>query len=331
MSAQPSLELLDLAPLLDANELNDQPRSEEAPRMALDLIDDSPTQPRQDYDPVTLQELADSIKAAGDVLQPVSLRPNPDAPGRYFLNFGHRRVRAARLAGLPDVPYFIGQQCDSFAQVIENEQRDNLRPLELAAFIRDRMAAGLSQQEIAQRLGKSKTAISTAATLADAPPVVVEALRSRKVDGVSPAYELIKLHAVYPEAVEQWVRAQESISRTDVAGLRRRLEAPATPAAPVVAVTDPAPANLAVEPTPPVPDVAPKPADKPAKATAVGQTAKPAPAARVLMATYKGQPLVLDRVAEPPQEGHVYGYRPGSTRRMTVPAAEVRLVGFADA
>lgn len=306
MSALP-FELPDLKPLLDADDLNGPPR-EEAPRMALDLIDDSPTQPRQEYDPHTLQELADSIKSAGDVLQPVSLRPNPDVPGRYFLNFGHRRVRAARMAGLPDVPYFIGQQCDSFAQVIENEQRDNLRPLELAAFIRDRMAEGFSQQEIAQRLGKSKTAISTAAALADAPPVVVEALRSRKVDGVSPAYELVKLHAGHPYAVEQFIAGATEISRAAIGELRQRLEAP-----PAVTVSAPAAEPAGEGESAPAPSPS-----KPAKA----------PAALVLMAEYKGQPLVLDWVTAPPASGQVFGRRPGSARRLTVPAAEVKLVGF---
>lgn len=320
-ATKPRVVLGALKPLLDVDRLDDAPapaaRSAEAPRMALDLIDDSPTQPRQEYDPVLLQELADSIAVAG-VLQPVSLRPNPEAPGRYFLNFGHRRCRAARMAGLSEVPYFLGQQCDSFAQVIENEQRENLRPLELAAFIRDRLAEGFSQQEIARRLGKSKSAISTAAALAEAPPVVVEALRSGKVDGVSPAYELVKLHAAHPQAVAKFIAEADEIPRAAVADLRQRLEAPpaATPAAPA----DARPAETAEAVTAPT---------KPAKTPAAGQTAKPALPRKVLMAEYKGQPLVLDLDRVPEGEGQLYGCRPGSTRRLTVPATEVKLVGFA--
>lgn len=321
-ATKPRISLNGLKPLLKLDELDRDdgppaPPREEPPRMALDLIDDSPTQPRKEYDPVTLQELADSITAAGDVLQPVSLRPNPDVPGRYYLNFGHRRVRAARMAGLTDVPYFIGQQCDSFAQVIENEQRDSLRPLDLAAFIRDRMAEGFTQQDIARRLGKSKTAVSTAAALADAPLVVVEALRSGKVDGVSPAYELVKLHAAHPGAVQQFIGTQGEISRAAIGELRQQLEAS-------LAVNDSAPAG---DPLAGKGDAAAAPS-MPAKAPSAGQAAKPALPRKVLMAEYKGQPLVLDLDRVPEGQGQLHGCRPGSTRRLTVPAAEVKLVGF---
>jgi ParB family chromosome partitioning protein len=314
---KPRITLGGLSPLLDINELDDAPapaaRSEEAPRMALEFIDPDPNQPRKEFNPETLKELADSIKSAGDVLQPISLRPNPDRPGYFIINFGHRRYLAAHMAGLADVPYFIGHQCDSFAQVIENEQRDNLRPLELAAFIRDRMADGFSQQEIARRLGKSKSAISTAATLAEAPPVVVEALRSGKVDGVSPAYELVKLHAVHPEAVASFIAEAQSIPRAAVSELRERLESP-PPAATVSAHAAEAPA------------LAPA---KPAKApAAAGQPAKPAPVARALLGEYKGQPLVLNVDREPGTDGRIYGRRPGTNRWLNVPAAEVKLVGF---
>jgi ParB family chromosome partitioning protein len=310
-----ALPTLDLPPLLDVAGLGDDlPPREEPPRMALDLIDEDPHQPRKQFDPQTLQELADSITAAGGVLQPVSLRPNPDAPGRYIINFGHRRCRAARMAGLADVPYFIGHQCDSFAQIIENEQRDDLSPLDLAAFIRDRVAEGFSQQEIAQRLGKSKGYVSKAAALAEAPALVVEAVRTGKVVGVTPAYELINLHAAHPEAVEQLVAAPQEVTRAAIVELRERLEAP--PAVAVSAQAAETPASAATAPA------------KPPKAAAAGQTAKPAPAALVLMAEYKGQPLELDTMNAPPASGQIFGRRPGSTRRLTVPAADVKLVGF---
>jgi ParB family chromosome partitioning protein len=249
----------------------------------------------------------------------VSLRPNPEAPGRYFLNFGHRRVRAARMAGLTEVPYFIGQQCDSFAQVVENEQRENLNPLELAAFIRDRLTEGFSQQEIARRLGKSKSAISTAAALAEAPPVVVEALRSGKVDGVSPAYELVKLHAAHPEAVSQFIAESKEIPRAAVSELRERLEAP-PPAVTVSAPASVAPASEG--------DTAPARAKQAKAPTAAGHPANPAPAGRALLGEYKGQPLVLNVDREPGTEGRIYGRRPGTNRWLNVPAAEVKLVGF---
>ena len=314
MTARPPRISLDgLAPLLSLDELDDdRPPREEAPRMALDLVDEDPDQPRKEFNPQTLQELADSITAAGGVLQPVSLRPNPDVPGRYIINFGHRRCRAARLAGLSEVPYFIGHQCDSFDQVIENEQRDNLSALDLAAFIRDRLADGFSQQEIAQRLGKSKGFVSKAAALADAPAVVVDALRTGKVDGVTPAYELTKLHTDHPNAVEQLVAGKKEVTRAAIVELRERLDA-----SPVTDSAQPAATEAEAEPS------------RPKAAPAAGQTAKPVTDSLVLMGEYKGQPLELDCSAKPTREGHVFGRRPGSPRRLTVPAADVKLIGFA--
>jgi ParB family chromosome partitioning protein len=325
-ATKPRISLGGLKPLLKLDELDrddDQvaPRSEEAPRMSLDLIDEDPNQPRQVYDPEKLQELADSIKAEGDVLQPVSLRPNPEAPGRYILNFGHRRCRAARIAGLVDVPYFVARKISSFTQVIENEQRENLTPMELALFIRDRMAEGMRQQEIAHGLGKSKTYVSKAAALIDAPAVVVEACSSGKVTGVDEAYELRNLHRDNPHAAEQLITQHQEIPRSAILAVRRQIEAPVA----VEHEATQAPLKL-VAPTPTPTPVATK-AEVGAPTAAV-PAAKPA--ARVVMGEYKGQPLVLDFSAEPPRDGHVFGRRPGSTRRLTVPAEDVRLVGFAD-
>ncbi len=331
MAQKPRITLGSLKPLLNTRELDDEQfapaPSRDPSRMSLDLIDEDPKQPRRQHDPVKLQELADSIKAAGDVLQPVSLYPNPDAPGRYIVNFGHRRCRAARMAGMVDVPYFLGRKLTSFDQVIENEQREDLSPMDLALFIRDRMGEGMQQQEIAQRLGKSKGYISKAAALAEAPAAVVEACSSGKVAGVNEAYELRNLHREFPEAVEQWVAQQPEISRASILSLRAELEAPAAPA--------PAPAAEAMPPSAGAPATTaaveaggarPAPKNKAAEqeAPAAGQ----ATAARVLMGEYKGQPLVLDFSSEPPREGHIFGRRPGSPRRLTVLATDVRLLGF---
>jgi ParB family chromosome partitioning protein len=335
-ATKPRISLGGLKPLLKLDELDrdDDPAApprEEAPRMALDLIDEDPHQPRHQYDPETLQELADSIKAEGDVLQPVSLRPHPDVPGRYIINFGHRRCRAARMAGLVDVPYFIAHKVSSFAQVIENEQREGLTAMELAMFIRDRMAEGLEQQEIARRLGKSKSYVSKAASLIEAPVVVIDAYRTGKLHSVNEAYELRNLHREHPEAVAHWARQQPEITRTGMERLRAELQALAAPAdvspaseGSTAPPSTPAPAPAAGVKSPDSPPTA-----KASAACAAGQTAKPAPAVLVVLGEYKGQPLELDFSAKPPAPGHFYGRRPGMQRRLMVPAADVRLQGFA--
>jgi ParB family chromosome partitioning protein len=322
-AARPRIDMSGLAPLLNLDELEqDTPVVEEPPRMALDLIDEDPDQPRTEFDPVALQELADNIAASGGVKSPVSLRPHPLAPGRYMLNFGARRLRASRLAGLPDIPYFIDRQVDSFDQVAENEQREPLTAMELSLFIKARVAEGMTLTEIAERLGKSKSFISRAAVLAEAPECVQAAYRDGRLRGSTEAYELAKLHAQTPAEVEQWTANVQEITRTTLTTLKERL---ASLTAPAVALTveaktpAAAPANQLEKPN----------ASAKLAKVATAPAPRSAPARPVLMAEYKGQPLALDVADVPAAPGHVYGRRLGSSRRLTVPAAHLKLTGFA--
>ena len=82
-----------------------------------------------------------------------------------MLNFGARRLRASRLAGLSEIPAFIDATADNFDQVIENERREGLKPLELALFVQKRLALGDNQAEIAKRLGKSRQWVTLATAL----------------------------------------------------------------------------------------------------------------------------------------------------------------------
>ena len=97
------------------------------------------------------------------------MRTHPQLPGRYMVNRGERRVRAARKAGLLTVPAFIDERVDPFAQAAENLHREDMSPFDLAAFVRAREKEGLSKSEIARRLGKPRSYISEAAALIDAP------------------------------------------------------------------------------------------------------------------------------------------------------------------
>ena len=110
-------------------------------QLPLELIDEDPDQPRQDFDQVTLAELTDSVKARG-VLQAISVRRHPLTPDRWMVNFGARRLRASRLAGKPTIPAYVDNAMDSYDQVIENEQRESLSPLELAMFVQKKMQTG---------------------------------------------------------------------------------------------------------------------------------------------------------------------------------------------
>jgi ParB family transcriptional regulator, chromosome partitioning protein len=191
-------------------------------RIALALIDEDPRQPRTEFDAAALTELAATIAERG-VKQPVSVRPHPSDAGRWMLNFGARRLRASRLAGQADIPAFVDAALDSYDQVIENEQRQNLRPLELALFVQARLNAGETQAEIARRMGKSAAYVSFLTALIDAPDWLMQAYRDGRCRGIKELYALRRLHGEHGAAVEAWVGDHPAITRDGVAALQAAL------------------------------------------------------------------------------------------------------------
>jgi ParB family chromosome partitioning protein len=160
----------------------------------LDRITPNPDQPRMTFDEDALNDLAASIREHG-VLQPVLVRPT-DQPHQYQLVAGERRWRAARAAGLTEVPALIEQLDDETALeigIIENLQREDLSPLE-EAMIYDRMTHdhGYSVRKLAQKLGKDKGYIENRLRLAGAPTEIKQLVSLRK-DTLSHAYELLKV------------------------------------------------------------------------------------------------------------------------------------------
>ncbi|HET8849406.1 MAG TPA: ParB/RepB/Spo0J family partition protein [Marinobacter sp.] len=129
--------------------------------LPIDLIQRGRYQPRRDMDPAALQELADSIRQQG-VMQPVVVRPL--AEGRYELIAGERRWRATQLAELDRIPAIIRDVPDDAAiamALIENIQRENLNPIEEAfALQRLQDEFGLTQAQVAEAVGKSRTTIT---------------------------------------------------------------------------------------------------------------------------------------------------------------------------
>ena len=144
-------------------------------QLRIDTIDEDPDQPRREFDPERLAELAETIRERG-VRQAVSVRRHPTQPDRWMLNFGARRLRASKLAGKDEIPAFVDHTADSYDQVIENEQREGLKPLELALFVQRRLVNGESQADIAKRLGKSRQYIMIATALIDAPDWLLSCL-----------------------------------------------------------------------------------------------------------------------------------------------------------
>lgn len=239
--------------------------------LELELIDFDPEQPRKEIKQEAIEEMAASIKVHG-VLQPVSVRASTTHPGRYVINMGERRVRGARLAGLLRVPYTVDESVDPYAQVVENVQREDLSPFELAAFVAKREKAGDSRVEIARRLGlKSRSYVTELAELASAPQSVRSAYDSGQARDVRLLYAMARLARRDPAAVEALVASGEPITRERVAAAAASRDAPpaehevpagAASALRVAAAVqdepiDPAPPQAAPEPaTPPLPDPA---------------------------------------------------------------------------
>ncbi len=142
-------------------------------------VDPNPAQPRQDFDPEELQALADSIAVHG-VIQPLTVRETPS--GYYQIIAGERRWRAARLAGLSDIPAVILEADDRKAMelaLIENLQRQDLNPVEEALGYQSLIGEyGLTQEEAARQVGKSRPAVANALRLLGLCPAVLEQLRS---------------------------------------------------------------------------------------------------------------------------------------------------------
>ncbi len=138
-------------------------------------------QPRKQFDREALQALADSIATYG-VLQPIIVRPNPNFEGSFEIVAGERRWRAAKMAGLTEIPAVVLDGDDmKIAQValIENVQREDLNVVEEALGYQTLMDKfDMTQEEVAKQVGKSRPAITNLLRLLDLPEEVLELLRS---------------------------------------------------------------------------------------------------------------------------------------------------------
>ena len=150
--------------------------------IAVDRITSNPHQPRTRFDGSELAELAASIEAHG-VLQPIVVRGTADAG--YELIAGERRLRAARLAGLTHIPAVVRQSVGGEMlelALVENLQRSDLNALDQAAGYRELIDHfGLSHEALAQRIGKSRVAISNGLRLLELEPATREAIADGRI------------------------------------------------------------------------------------------------------------------------------------------------------
>jgi ParB family chromosome partitioning protein len=211
-----------------------------ATQVPVDQIRPNPFQPRRDFDPLALEELAASIRRHG-LVQPVTVRPAPDGHG-YQLVAGERRLRAAKLAGLPTVPAVV-RPCTERElleiALIENLQREDINAIEAAvAYRRCLDEFGLTQEELAQQLGKSRAAVANTLRLLKLAPAVQAAIAAGRLSEghgrallalVEPDDQCAVAQRIESEGLN--VREAERLARERRAGGARRRAKPAAGAA----------------------------------------------------------------------------------------------------
>ena len=181
-------------------------------------VEPNPDQPRQDFDEEELQALADSITVHG-IIQPLTVREMPN--GYYQIIAGERRWRAARMANLSDVPAVIIEADDKKAMelaLIENLQRQDLNPLEEALGYQTLMNEyGLTQEDAAGRVGKSRPAVANALRLLGLCPEVQERVRKGELSaGHARAILQLKSEKKQQEAAQKIVALGLSVRQAEL-------------------------------------------------------------------------------------------------------------------
>jgi ParB family chromosome partitioning protein len=185
-------------------------------------IEEDPSQPRQEFDAASMEELENSIRLHG-VKTPVSIRPHPTEQKRWILNFGARRLRASKAVGKTTIPAFVDRSHTDYQQVIENLQREDLKPRELAIFIKRKMDEGEKQAQIAELLGVNRSMVTNHLALIDPPACIDEIYTSGKCVSAKTLYDLRNLHKEFPKEVERWCSTAQEITRALVSALSSKL------------------------------------------------------------------------------------------------------------
>lgn len=203
-------------------------------------IEPDPDQPRKNFDGESLSALAQSITENG-LLQPIAVRPKKAGPG-YVIIAGERRWRAARIAGLDEVPVIVKEVTDEQAAalaLIENLQREDLDPIEVAEGCRRLIDQyGLTQEQAALRLGKSRSAITNTLRLLGLPDDVRQAVRQGAIStGHAKALLGLPTAEMMSAAAKQVVEKNLNVRQTEA--LCRKLAKPPKEPKPVDAFIRP--------------------------------------------------------------------------------------------
>jgi ParB family transcriptional regulator, chromosome partitioning protein len=195
----------------------------------IDRIRANPNQPRRSFDDGDLQELAASIREKG-VIQPLILRPHPEAADSFEIVAGERRWRAAQIAALHELPAVVRELDDTEVlelAIIENIQRADLNAVEEAQGYRQLMDRfGHTQERLAEALGKSRSHIANLLRLLTLPEAVLEHLRAGRL---SAGHARALVTAANPEALARQV-IERDLSVRATEALAREIARPQAPA-----------------------------------------------------------------------------------------------------
>ena len=216
----------------------------------LDHIRPNPRQPRQRMDPEELAALSESIREHG-LLQPLVVTGVPGEDGHYLLIAGERRWQAARMAGLERVPALVREAVPEqmlALALVENIQRSDLNPLEEAAAFRQLIDEfGLTQEEVARRVGRSRVAVANTLRLLQLPDAVRQALADRVItEGHARAILGAETEAEMLLVLEAVKSQQLSVRETEEL-IRRQKAQPATAERESSTPESPSPNTQAIE------------------------------------------------------------------------------------
>ncbi len=192
--------------------------NESAQTLRISEIDPNKNQPRKNFDDESLKQLADSIAEHG-VIQPLIVRPLTN--GRYQIVAGERRWRAAKMAGLSDIPVQIRDDLteEQTMQIamIENLQRENLNPIEEALGYKEILEqSDLTQEKLAKVLGKARSSIANSIGLLTLPSAVQELLKNGELSaGHCKALKKIKDEALMVEAANRAAQGELSVRQVE--------------------------------------------------------------------------------------------------------------------
>ena len=207
-------------------------------RLPIAAIQPGRVQPRQHLRAESLESLAASIREKG-VIQPIIVRPLADRPHQFEIVAGERRWQAAKLAGLTEIPALVRDLSDQEAlavALIENIQREELTPAEEARALK-RLASdfGLTHEEVATAVGRSRAAVTNLIRLLELPPEVIAYIDAGTLSmGHARALLGLEDEAACRALAALVVERQLSVRETEARVRRARLPAPPPPTAPVI-------------------------------------------------------------------------------------------------